>query len=115
MSLLEKTALALQEGDRAIPIIFDRLDLNLSSSHVERLCSSSWRNVSRFHAGKLNGRDQGGMEMPETLVVEQGGIGTGSRRSSQRKGVDSLTQCYGQVKLSQVEAVVVVIVSENKE
>jgi len=62
MSLLEKTALAFQEGDRAIPVIFDRLNLNLSSSHVERLCSSSWRNVSRFHAGKLNGCGQGDLE-----------------------------------------------------
>ena len=82
--------------------------LNGCAVQVGEMCRVSTRGSSTVAAKEI-------WKMPETLVVEQGGIGTGSRRSSQRKGVDSLTQCYGQVKLSQVEAVVVVIVSENKE
>jgi hypothetical protein len=34
MSFLEETTLALQECNRAIPVILDRLDLNLSSTHL---------------------------------------------------------------------------------
>jgi hypothetical protein len=33
MRLLEKTAFALEEGDGAVPVVLDGLDLNLSATH----------------------------------------------------------------------------------
>lgn len=39
MCLLEQTALALQEGDRAVSIILDSLDFNLSATHIEGLAT----------------------------------------------------------------------------
>lgn len=37
MRLLEQTALALQKGDRAIPIILYRFNFDLPTTHRERL------------------------------------------------------------------------------
>lgn len=34
VSLLEQAAFSLQEGDRAIPVVFDRADFNFSSAHA---------------------------------------------------------------------------------
>lgn len=34
MRLLEETAFSLEKCDRAIPVILDRLDFNLSSTHL---------------------------------------------------------------------------------
>jgi hypothetical protein len=92
VSLLEKTTLSLQKGDRAIPVIFDRFDLNLSSSHVERLCFSSWRNVSRFHAGKLNGRGQKDDEITVRDAKQWSKVGIGTGRADRRKRKESTTR-----------------------
>lgn len=91
MSLLEKTTLSLQKGDRAISVIFDRLDLNLSSSHVERLCVSSWRNVSRFHAGKPNGRGQKDDEITVRDAKQWSRVGVETGRGDRRKRKESTT------------------------
>jgi hypothetical protein len=48
VSLLEQAAFPLQKGDRAIPIILNGLDLNLSSSHFDRaLCARAQRDRSQ--------------------------------------------------------------------
>jgi hypothetical protein len=85
VGLFEETKLALQEGDRAIAVILDGLDLNLPTTHVCGGCATSACECDgQGMLGATRGAWEAGGRGRRCLRAGGSGSGSGRRR---RRGV----------------------------